>query len=198
MNRLFCAVSQWLPLALAINPSSHAADSGHSCIATTLTRIISIISYLPIAMYAESLRVNSAIVAAVISDITIPPPLTGCVKDFSRVWNLRPSDILAGSKHSLVASLRHGNQFPLVNEALLDLACITKRRLHPEDYEELWRPVIVNISYLTPFSSNSQHDRLHMLRFIIVSAEIILIATCSGLLFFFRLYIGGSLLLCLY
>lgn len=114
------------------------------------------------------------------------------------MWNLRPSDILAGSKHSLVASLRHGNQFPLVNEALLDLACITKRRLHPEDYEELWRPVIVNISYLTPFSSNSQHDRLHMLRFIIVSAEIILIATCSGLLFFFRLYIGGSLLLCLY
>lgn len=197
MNLLFYTVSQWLPLALATVPSSHVATSGHPCIATNLTKIMSIISYLPIAVYAESLRVNSAIAAAAMSDTTIPPPLTGCVKDFSRLWDLRPSDILSGSEHSLVASLRHGNQFPLVNKALLDLASITQRRQHPEDYEELWRPVIVNISYLTPITSNTQHARLRMLRFVVVGAEMTLVTACSGIMFFFGLYVGSSLLLCL-
>jgi hypothetical protein len=198
MLLLFHIIFQWSQGALAAaNPSSGGSASALASAAPDLRRIMTIISYLPIALYAESLRLHSALASSTISNCTVPPPITGCVKDLNWVWHLLPADIISGTDQAIVASLRHGNHFPLVNKTLLDLASITGRHVSPEDCEHLPRPVSVNVSYLTPTKSSTDQISLRMLCILITTAEVVLLGTASGVLFAFGLYIAGILLACL-
>jgi len=159
--------------------------------------ITQIVSYLPVAMYAESLHLQSALASAVISTFTIPPPLTGCIKDLGWIWHLKSSDITSRSDNFTVASLRHGCLFPLVNKTLLDLALITDRQTHIEDSEEFRRPVIVQLSYLTPAGRKEGHVRLRVMYIIAVSTAIVTLLIASSISFVYGLYVAGILLLCL-
>jgi len=115
-----------------------------------------IISYVPIALYVESLRLHSGLISALASPAAVPAPVTGCIKDLSRIWHLSPSELLSDiNLHSrpIVASLRHGNIFPLVNAALLYRAHITGRRPVPIDVQDTDvapRQTFVYITYLLP------------------------------------------------
>ena len=123
---------------------------------TWLPKARKIISYVPVAMYAESLRLNSALVLASGSSLAIPPPLTGCVRDLNRLWHLSPSDVLSDFHlrcGASVASLRHGNSFPLANRAILDRAGVTSRRTLREYSKQIdlaSRPVTLHITYMIP------------------------------------------------
>ena len=46
------------------------------------------ISYLPVSLYAESLRVGSTTLLATCSRRTLLYPITGCIKDLDWLWNL--------------------------------------------------------------------------------------------------------------
>lgn len=156
-----------------------------------------ILSYVPIALYAESLLFHRALASAAISSFTIPSPLTGCVKDLNEIWELRPSDLLCGRHRSVVASLRHGNHFPLVNQALLDLAAITGRHRYVEDDEILARPVTVCISFITPVESKERHVLLRIAYGLAITVEVVALTVSCSFLFVFGLYVGGMLLICL-
>jgi hypothetical protein len=73
-----------------------------------------VVAYLPICLYAESLRLNSAIILAIASRSALPLPTTGCIRDLGMIWHLSPSDVLSDfdqGDRPVVASLRHGNSF---------------------------------------------------------------------------------------
>ena len=160
-------------------------------------------SYLPIALYAESIRLNSALVYALGSNIALPLPLTGCVKDLDRIWHLSPQDVTSDPRpygRSSVASLRHGNSFPLVNKAILDQASITGRRTHCKDSnkaELLARAVTVHVTYISPVASESSLSYPFWLSRMIAAAELFLLAGASIPCFAYGLITAAVLLLCL-
>jgi hypothetical protein len=156
-------------------------------------------SYVPIALYAESLRINSALVYAIGSRLSIPLPLTGCIKDLSRIWHISPSDVLSDfkSSQSSVASLRHGNSLPLVNKAILERAGLIGRKSYPVDAENDWRTMTVNLTYLYPLGSIPLRSGQILVSRIITAAEIVALTTIAVLSYFSKLYIGAGLVLCL-
>lgn len=161
------------------------------------------ISYFPVALYAESIRLNSALVYALGSNLAIPIPLTGSVKDLGRIWHLSPRDVLSDLRPyggSLVASLRHGNSFPLVNKAILDRASITGRRGHRKDSDEaglIARAVTLHVTYILPVAAESSLSYSFWLSRIIAAAEVILLTGASIQCFVYGLIKGSFLLLCL-
>lgn len=159
--------------------------------------LTTIVSYLPIAMYAESLHLHTALASVIASTFTVPPPLTGCIRDFGEIWRLKSSKIISGPDSFIVASLRHGSIFSLANKNLLDLAMITGRESHIEDSPELWRPVVLHLSYLTPARQSEGHARLRMMYTIAVSTAMAGLLVASSLSFLYGFYISGILLLCL-
>ena len=62
-------------------------ESGH---------ILAMSSYAPIALFAENLRLQSALVTSILRTGAagpLPSPITGCVRDLGRVWNLNEFDL---------------------------------------------------------------------------------------------------------
>ncbi|KAI0179478.1 hypothetical protein GGR52DRAFT_308274 [Hypoxylon sp. FL1284] len=123
--------------------------------------ILRILSYAPIALFAENLRVYKGIVYSVGSRCLALPCLTGSINDIERLWFFSERELLSEtvSEHKWsVSSLRHGNTFTLVNKRLLKLAGIIGR---PPPYdiafdgEDYIRPTTVNISFITPGSSET-------------------------------------------
>ena len=150
-------------------------------------------SYLPVALYAESIRFNSALVYALGSSLALPLPPTGCVKDLDRIWHLSPQDITSDPRPygcSSVASLRHGNSFPLVNKAILDQASITGRRTYFDESnkaELLARAVTVHVTYILPIASTSSLSYPFRLSRMIAAAELFLLVGASVLCFVYGL-----------
>ena len=168
-----------------------------------LTNARRLMSYLPIALYAESIRLNSALVYALGSNLALPLPLTGCVKDLDRIWHLSPQDITSDPRpygRSSVASLRHGNSFPLANKAILDQASITGRQIYlkePKKTEPLARPVTLHVTYILPVESESSLSHPFWLSRMIAATELFLLAGASSLCFASGLTTAAILLLCL-
>ncbi|RDW64595.1 hypothetical protein BP6252_10246 [Coleophoma cylindrospora] len=159
--------------------------------------LMKVVSYLPIALYAESLHLHAALASVITSTFTLPPPLTGCIKDFGEIWRLKSSNIISGPDRFIVASLRHGSIFPLANKHLLDLAMITGRESHIEDSPEIWRPVVLHLSFLTPARRSGGHARFRMMYAVAVSIAIAVLLLTSSISFLYGFYISGILLLCL-
>lgn len=118
-----------------------------------LHEIASIFSNLPIALYAVGFRVQDGLVSAICNKAVAPIPFIGAGNDFKTIWDLKQSDlfgILGAGKQFQVASLRHGNRFPLVNKAILIAAgCVGQTPAIRTDLTQP-RAISVNISFLTP------------------------------------------------
>ncbi|KAI4184969.1 MAG: hypothetical protein L6R41_004404 [Letrouitia leprolyta] len=68
-------------------------------------------------------------VASILSPRSIAPVVTGCLKDLRRLWYLDDIQLLGNFKDERaagVASLMHGNSFPLQNQTVLQLAGLMK------------------------------------------------------------------------
>lgn len=128
----------------------------HLHLPQSLLSVFRILSYAPIALFAEDLRAFNGVLYAIMSDRLSPPGLTGSIKDLRRLWYLNQHELFSElkSEHQWnVASLRHGNTFPLVNKRLLDLAGITGRVSEYDaasELEDYYRPTTVNISFIVP------------------------------------------------
>ena len=126
-----------------------------------------IISYLPIALYAESLRVRSALIRSVSTPSSVAPSLTGCVRDVGELWETTASDLFEDfgkTKTYNVASLRHGNSFQLANRGLLEVAgLISSHKRHADHAQmlhdaDIRRYTTVHVSFVTPIGLSGISD----------------------------------------
>lgn len=95
------------------------------------THAMSILAYAPIALFAESLRVQHAMASSILTRSSIAPAMTGCVKDLQFLWEMNDTQLLGSFEErdtAHVASVRHGNTFRLQNQAVLMLSQIFGRR----------------------------------------------------------------------
>ncbi|KAH7130483.1 hypothetical protein B0J11DRAFT_602835 [Dendryphion nanum] len=133
---------------------SRAAGQQDAFADSSTSQILIIISYMPIALYAEDLRVQNTLLNAILGRNYISTPMTGCIKDIHRIWNMRESELYGELNKSLpytVASLRHGNMFPLVNMQVLNLGGLLeygKGRDGTQHDGMLYRSTVVNVSFL--------------------------------------------------
>lgn len=116
------------------------------------------ISYLPVALFAESLRLRTSLLQAVASSGIPIAAVTGCIKDIDLLWNYSTNDLLASPDKSswVVTSRRHGNNFPLVNAALLaQLGLIGRCRESNDVDEDAHRSTVLHITYVTPLEKSA-------------------------------------------
>ena len=157
-----------------------------------------LLSYLPIALYAESLIVSSALILAISNQTIVPTPTTGCVKDIPRLWNLSRQELLSGfdGRGPIVASRRHGNTFPLVNKAVLEEARLIGRSSDDADADSAaHRPTTVHVTFVTLRTGSPGSKRIHLAR-MILSLEISMLILFSVLLIRKNIVIGALLVNC--
>jgi hypothetical protein len=161
-----------------------------------------VVSYLPIGLYAESLRLNSAIILAIASKSVLPLPATGCIRDLGRIWHLSPSDVLSDfdlGDRPVVESLRHGNSFPLVNTAVLRRASIIARpEIHTESDEAAFAPrqTFVHLTYLIPATRPVLLSDQIFFSWVAIFGELATLIGTSAVCFSYGLFVGGLLSLC--
>lgn len=160
------------------------------------------VSCLPISLYAESLRLNSAIILAIASKSALLLPTTGCIRDLGRIWHLSPSDVLSDfdqGGRSVVASLRHGNSFPLVNTAILRRASIIARlEIHTESDEAAFAPrqTFVHLTYLIPATRPVRLSDQIFFSWVAIFGELATLIGTSIVCLSYGLFVGGLLSLC--
>ncbi|RFU25418.1 hypothetical protein B7463_g10931, partial [Scytalidium lignicola] len=162
----------------------------------------SIAAYAPIPLFAESLRVQQALVSTILTRSSVSPCLTGYIKDFHRLWELDDFELLGnfeGSPAASVISVRHGNTFQLANKAVLDACGITGRRSISRRKLPAYRETIVNLTFITPIPSPDarQNQRWRTwaasVLFILETGATIGASVIAGL---YGFYIGSILLAC--
>ena len=97
---------------------------------SVLSSVLIIAAYTPIVLFTESLRVQRTMVASILTSRSIAPAITGCAKDFHRLWHLDDPQLLGSFADELAASVtsvKHGSTFPLQNQTVLQLAGLLRR-----------------------------------------------------------------------
>ncbi|KAL9034822.1 MAG: hypothetical protein Q9180_005196 [Flavoplaca navasiana] len=97
---------------------------------SVLSSILITAAYAPIVLFTESLRVQRTMVASILTSRSIAPAITGCAKDFHRLWHLDDAQLLgnfADERAASVTSVKHGSNFPLQNQTVLQLAGLLRR-----------------------------------------------------------------------
>lgn len=131
--------------------------------------LLTVAAYAPIALFAESLRVQRAMVASIISPRSIAPAITGCVKDLHRLCRLDDVQLFGNfedERAACVASVKHGNSFPLHNQTVLQLAGVLRTKTvtagavvpyTPAMGEgfQTRRKTVVNLSFVLPHDAGS-------------------------------------------
>ena len=166
-----------------------------------LNEVASVFSNLPIALYALGFRVQDGLVSAICNKAAAPMSFIGSVTDFKTIWDVKQTDlfgILGTGNQFHVSSLRHGNTFPLVNQAILTAAgCIEQ----PADvYTDLTLPrtVSVNITFLMPKDTADETQRTAKLTGQLVACLELSLLACSAILQALKgMYIGCALAICL-
>jgi len=172
----------------------------------TSSDIYRILSYLPISLYAESLRVQSALVTCIATTYSVAPALTGCVKDLAQLWETDSSTLFEDfgrGKQYNVTSLRHGNVFSLVNRALLEEAGLLSRRASEESraYKHVgkvaaYRSTYVNVNFVTPALPRPTTGLIWICRGFVV-LELLLQIGCAILMAYERFFRGSTLFGCM-
>ncbi|KAL9043045.1 MAG: hypothetical protein Q9214_003612 [Letrouitia sp. 1 TL-2023] len=143
-----------------------------------LSSLMAITAYAPIALFTESLRVQRAMVASILSPHSIAPAITGCIKYLHRLWDLDDIQLLGNFKDeraASVASVKHGNSFPLQNQTVLQLAGVfrgnidTARMVVPYEPStgkclQTWRETIVSLCFVLPREAGSKRYELYWLQ----------------------------------
>ena len=169
-----------------------------------------IISYLPIALYAESLRVRSALIRSVSTPSSVAPALTGCVRDLGELWETTACDLFEDfgkTKTYNVASLRHGNSFQLANRGLLEVAGLisSHKRHHAQILQdgEARRYTAVHVRFVTPIGLSGISDETEPPSWLpgacqaVVMLEILLEISVGATMGAFGIWDGSALMGCM-
>ncbi|PMD24447.1 hypothetical protein NA56DRAFT_700078 [Hyaloscypha hepaticicola] len=170
--------------------------------------LLGFLSYLPIPLYAENLRVHSAILSAVLDELYLPTSITGCIDAFQVLWHLHPDDMLdemaAGKGRrcvSSVSSVRNGNRFALANGALLNYLRLRPHHKLLITSEGLRRPTIVNLVFLCPcLRSQRRRRQMHVVQLLLrlfQAAEVLGLALLAVQLYMAGLFIAATLVMCI-
>ncbi|KAH7068493.1 hypothetical protein FB567DRAFT_599169 [Paraphoma chrysanthemicola] len=156
---------------------------------------------MPIALYAEDLRVQNALLQAILRCNYVPTPITGCVKDIHRLWNLRESELYGDSNKTVpytVASLRHGNTFPLVNMQVLSLGGLLEdgsERGTTQHDGMLYRSTIVNVSFLLP-NAEKYTTKVRWTYYVARLVQLILLVAVASVCAIYGLHVCTLLMAC--
>lgn len=176
------------------------------------SNIIKIVSYLPIALYAESLRVRSALIRSVSTSSSVAPALTGCVRDLEELWGTTASDLFEDfgkTKTYNVASIRHGNSFQLANRGLLEVAgLISSHKRHANHTQilhdgDIRRYTTVHVSFVTPIGLSGISDETEPPSWLpaackaVAILEVLLEITVGATMGVFGLWDGSVLMGCM-
>lgn len=180
------------------NATSDAAPEAYS----TAYQIFRAISILPIALFAENLRAQPSLLSCICSKSSAAVPLTGCIKDLSRLWYLDFEELFGGfqtGQQSLVSSVRNGNAFPLANQGLLKLAGVLENPWPKDLMLQAARPVTVRLIFILPgpSPSTSASSKSFWLRQSFNAFHLILHLSLAIILACYGIYIGSLLLACL-
>ena len=169
-------------------------------------QILSTLPYAPIALFAENLRVQNAFISSILRTTCVPPPITGCIRDLGRVWNLDEFDLYGDFRsgtHFVAVSLRHGNTFPLVNKQVLELAGILNRSTQVKAIIStevpLRRPTIVNVSFVLPACTKEDQRRRYIYLWACrssVAIETLMIIALMAICAFYKLNVSVLLIAC--
>ncbi|GAD99158.1 hypothetical protein PVAR5_7865 [Paecilomyces variotii No. 5] len=193
----------------APTPSATGPSSANSSSSSAVRVILNLLSYAPISLYAENLRMMSALIRSICGRVCIQSPVTGCIKDLMVLWNMRPQDVFEyptfGQSIRQVVSLRHGNTFLLVNSAVLDQAGFTGRGVVPPGPQltsaanpDAKRPTVLNITFLVPRREGLSIPRCaHWPTYVITAGEIAILTLIAAILAAEGFYLGTILLTCL-
>ena len=169
---------------------------------STVYQIFRVISFLPIALFAENLRAQPSLLSCICSKSSAAVPLTGCIKDLSRLWYLDFEELFGGfqtGQQSLVSSVRNGNTFPLANQGLLKLAGLLEKPSPKDLMLQSARPVTVRLNFILPGPSPSisASSKSFWLRQSFNAFHLILHLSLAIILGFYGIYIGSLLFACL-
>ena len=130
-------------------------------------------------------------------------PLTGCVKDLDRLWNLNHYELFGGfgaGRQWVVISIRNGNSFPLVNQGLLKLAGLMDKP--PQGFAGFShaRPVTVGVKFVLPSKSSEVFATSlgFWTRHFLNSAHAVVHLCLAVVLGIFGIYTGSLLMSCLF
>ncbi|KAL8717115.1 MAG: hypothetical protein Q9225_005613 [Loekoesia sp. 1 TL-2023] len=135
----------------------------------TFSTLLNIAAYAPIVLFTESLRVQRAMVASILSPRSIAPAITGCVKDLHRLWHLDDAQLFGNFKDeraASVTSVKHGSSFPLQNQTVLQLAGVLRGDAGNAGMLVPYQPAVgegfrtrretvVNLSFMLPHENGS-------------------------------------------
>ena len=116
-------------------------------------RALQIVSFLPIALFAENLRAQNSLLSCVCSSSSLATPLTGCIKDLNRLWFPNFRELFDGfepARGRMVVSIRNGNSFSLVNGGFLQLAKLLEEPGEDSFNLQHPRPVTVRVTFVLP------------------------------------------------
>lgn len=172
---------------------------------TFIGTLRSIAPYTPVPLFAESLRTQRTLVSAILTRHSVSECLTGCVRDFSRLWDIDYLDHFGRSEEirPLVASsIRHGNSFDLANVAILEGAGIISRSRLPETATKaarIYRETTVSVSFVTPRAASQAHQAYSDLSRAVILVFVLEIMYTIGMAILTArkgLWVGFSLLIC--
>lgn len=167
----------------------------------------SIAPWAPIPLFAENLRVQRELISAVTARHTVSECLTGCIRDFQRLWNIDYLELFGQSqvqRPPAVASIRHGNVFDLANGALLETAGIIGHHYplasNPKTANAL-RETIVYVTFVTPRDPAGHPTKLGDARWLaavcLSTVEFLSAIVMAGYVVNRGLVIGAGLLACI-
>ena len=162
-----------------------------------------ILSYAPIPLFAESLRVQKGLVAVILNSASTPFALTGCIKDFARLWDIDDVSLFghfSGSETACVTSRRHGNSFQLMNKTILDQLGITSRRVNSQSSQIGSRVTSINLSLVVPLiqsRSSKADERFNRLCNSITLIETLVLLGLGFVMVMHQLIAGAVLMGCM-
>ena len=161
-----------------------------------------IISFLPIALFAENLRAQSSLLSCICSSSSVAAPLTGCIKDLGRLWFLNFGELFGGfetGRDRVVSSLRNGNSFPLVNYGFLQLAQLLEEPSQDFVNPQYARPVTVRVTFVVPVRplSASASSMAFWVRHGVNALHLTCHLVLALVLGIYGFYIGSLLMSCL-
>ena len=174
----------------------------HPLTEDTLHHALKIVSYVPIALFAEHLRVQKALLTCICSRSLLNLPVTGSVKDLTRLWNLNEFDLFGkfdAKPSSWVSSVRNGNSFPLVNEGFLEVAgLVGSVPVFPET--QYARPTTLRVTFVTPKRSSTTlaGSWMYWVRHIVNIFHLVSHLAIAVVLGYFKLWLGTILMGCMF
>lgn len=169
---------------------------------TSASQIFRAVSFLPIAPFAENLRAQPSLLSCICSNSAAAIPLTGCIKDLSRLWFVDFEELFGGfhtGRQSLVSSVRNGNSFPLANQGFWKLAGLLEKPPQKYPLQKFAHPVTVGLTFILPTvpPSTSVSSTYFWLRHCFNTINLTLHLGLAVLLGFFGLYLGSLLMICM-